>query len=66
MIQNGLTLLAEELLPEEQAGLRPFRSTVEEILNSHILIEERLQHDFDFKNASRGADAEDLVGSTEE
>lgn len=45
MIQNGLTLLAEELLPEEHAGLRPFRSTVEEILNSHILIEERLQHD---------------------
>ena len=37
-------LKAEELLAEEQAGFRPGRSTVEEIFNSWVIIEEHLQH----------------------
>ena len=35
---------AKELLAEEQAGLGPGRSTVEQIFNSRVIIEKHLQH----------------------
>ena len=54
-----LTAKAEKLLAEEQAGFRPGRSTVEQILNSRVIIEKHLQHQrnlfhnfIDFREAS--------------
>ena len=44
VILNRLKAKAEELLAEEQAGFRPGRSTVEQIFNSRVIIEKRLQH----------------------
>ena len=43
LILNRLKAEAEELLTEEQAGFRPGRSTVEQIINSRIIIEKHLQ-----------------------
>jgi len=58
IILNRLKGKAEEVLSEEQAGFRAGRSTVEQILNCHILIEKHLEqqrelyHNFiDFKKA---------------
>ena len=42
VILNRLEAEAEELLAEEQAGFRPGRSTVEQICNSRVIIEEHL------------------------
>ena len=47
VLLNRLQPKAEELLSEEQAGFRPCRSTVEQILNCRILMEKHLQHQKD-------------------
>uniref|UniRef100_A0A0L8GMR6 Uncharacterized protein n=1 Tax=Octopus bimaculoides TaxID=37653 RepID=A0A0L8GMR6_OCTBM len=38
---------AEEILAEEQAGFRPQRNTVEQILNTRLFTEKHLQHQTD-------------------
>ena len=51
VILNRLKANAEKLLAEEQAGFRPGRSTVEQILNSRVIIETHLYHQHDlFRN----------------
>ena len=59
VILNRLNVKAEELLAEEQAGLKAGRSAVEQILNSQFIIEKYLHHQRDmfhifrdFKKAS--------------
>ena len=47
IILNRLKSKAEELLSEEQAGFRAGRSTVEQIFNCRVLIENHLQHQQD-------------------
>ena len=47
VILNRLKAKAEELLAEDQAGFRPFRSTVEQIVNSRVITEKHLQHQRD-------------------
>ena len=42
MLRVILKAKAEELLAEEQAGFRPGQSTVEQIFNSQVIIEEEL------------------------
>ena len=44
---NRLKAKAEELLAEEQAGFRPGRRTVEQIVNSRVIIEQHKQHQCD-------------------
>ena len=44
VILSRLKAKAEELLAEELAGVRPGRSTVEQIFNSRFIIEKHLQH----------------------
>ena len=44
VILNRLKAKAEELPAEEQAGFRSGWSTVEEIFNSRVIMERRLQH----------------------
>ena len=44
---NRLQTMAEELLAEEQAGIGPGRSTVEQIFSNRIVIEKNLQHQRD-------------------
>ena len=39
--------MAEELLAEEQAGIGPGRSTVEQIFNSRVTMEKRLRYQID-------------------
>ena len=41
---SRLKTKTEELLAEEQAGLRPGRSTVEQIFDSRVITEKNLQH----------------------
>ena len=43
VVINRLKAKAEQLLEEEQAGCRPGRSTVEQIVNSGISTEKHLQ-----------------------
>ena len=38
-----LKVKAEELLAEEQEGFKPGRSTVEQIVNSRVIVEKHLQ-----------------------
>ena len=45
-------LKAKELLTEEQAGFRPGRSAVEQLINSRIIIEQHLQHQRDLLHVS--------------
>ena len=59
IILNRLQAKAEELLAEEQAGVRSGRSTVEQIFSNRVIIEKYLQHQrvlfhkfIDFKKAS--------------
>ena len=47
IILNYLKSKAEELLTEEQEGLRAGWSTVEQIFNCRVLIEKHLQHQRD-------------------
>ena len=47
VILSQLKTKPEELLAEEQAGRRPDRSSVEQILNSQMIIEKHLQHQRD-------------------
>ena len=58
VIPSRLKAKAEELLAQEQTGIRPGRSTVEQLFNSRVIIEKHLQnqrdlyHNFvDFKKA---------------
>ena len=58
VILNRLNAKAENMLAEEQAGFRPGRSTVEQILNNPVIIQKHLHyqrdlfHNFaDFKKA---------------
>ena len=47
VILNRFKAKAEELLADEQAGLRPGRSKVEQISNSWVIKEKHLQHQRD-------------------
>ena len=47
IILNRLKPRAEEIIAEEQANLRPGRSTTEQIFNLRILCEKYLQHQQD-------------------
>ena len=47
MLRVILSAKAEELLAEEQAGSRSGQSTVEQTLNSRVIIEKHLQHQRD-------------------
>ena len=47
VILNRLKAKAEELLADEQAGFRPGRSSVEQILNGRVITEKHLQHQRD-------------------
>ena len=44
VIVNRLTTKAEDLLAEEQAGFRPGRITVEQIISSLVIIESHPEH----------------------
>ena len=59
IIQNKLTLQAEKIITEEQAGFSAGRSTTKQIFNLRILCDKYLQHQqdlyhvaIDFKKAS--------------
>ena len=47
IILNGLTLQAEKIIAEEQAGFRAGRSTTEQIFNLRIPCEKYFQHQQD-------------------
>ena len=47
VILNRLEAKAEDLMAEEQADLRPGLSTLEQIINSRVIKEKRLQHQRD-------------------
>ena len=47
VVLNRLKAKAEELLAENQTGVRPGRSTVEQIFHSRVITEKHLQHQRD-------------------
>ena len=47
IILNRLKPQAEKIIAEEQAGIRPGRSTTEQIFNLRILCEKYIQHQQD-------------------
>ena len=53
LILNRLKAKAEERLAEERAGLRPGRSTVEQIFKTRVVVEKQLQYQRDlFHNST--------------
>ena len=50
LILNRLKAKAEERLAEERAGLRPGRSTVEQIFKTRVVVEKQLQYQRDLFN----------------